>query len=243
MPFCKSVPMQSSCSAFMDHCCTLCHYFVVIKKCGSPECSMCTPPHLPAEMFSALHKLPDPMPGDEGHFKTFSEVYGTDSNESHHPSLQKKPRTKTLPFASTLWHVQNVDMMLKCEHCGRWRLLYSQYRLTKKERTDPEKALEDVSFTWGSPLQESELPGKLANVYVWDIVCEEPIERLYYTVKYPSICVHCASSLEIDFNTYQFHFYPQCSGCQKPKIPVHYCYLLCFVCTCICMDSDLYHEL
>ena len=35
--------------AFMDRCCTLCHYFVVIKKCGSSECSMCTPPRLPAE--------------------------------------------------------------------------------------------------------------------------------------------------------------------------------------------------
>jgi len=54
------------------------------------------------ETFFTLHQLPDPMPGDEGHFKTFSEVYGTDTVEAHSPSIQKKKRAKTLPFSSTL---------------------------------------------------------------------------------------------------------------------------------------------
>ena len=61
---------------------------------------------------------------------------------------------------------------------------------------------------------------EVANVHVRDLVCKEPAERLYNTSKYSSICVHCACSLEIDFNTDQSHFYPQCSGCQKPIIPV-----------------------
>ncbi len=30
--------------AFLDHCCTLRHYFFVIKKCGSFDCSICRPP-------------------------------------------------------------------------------------------------------------------------------------------------------------------------------------------------------
>ena len=79
------------------------------------------------------------------HYKTFIEVYGTNTNESHRPSLQKKSRAKTLLFSSTLRHVQNVDMMLmlECEHCGRWRLLYSKYKLTKEERTELDNALEE----------------------------------------------------------------------------------------------------
>ena len=177
-------------------------------------------PNLPVEMFSALHKLLTQCLEMRGHFKTFSEEYATDTNKSHRPFLQKKPRAKTLPFVSTLRHVLNVDMMLECEHCRRWRLLYSQYKLTEKDRTDLEKALQYVSFTCGSPLQELELPGKLVNVYIWDMVCEEPIERLYCTAKYPLICVHCVCSFEINFNTDQSHFYSQCSGYQKPKIPV-----------------------
>ena len=64
---------------------------------------------------------------------------------------------------------KNVDMMLECEHCGLWRLLYSQQKLTKKER---EVALANFSITCGAPFQDLELHGKLVNVYVCDVTCE-----------------------------------------------------------------------
>ena len=153
------------------------NYFFVIKKCGSSDCDMCSSPCLPSSVFSEIHVLPDPMPGYEGHYKRFADVYGTTTDESHCPSLQKRSlKAKTLPLASSLKHVKNVDMMLECEHCGRWWLLYCQQKLTKKERKSLQEALANVSFTCGVPLQELELPGKLANVYVRDISCEEPIE-------------------------------------------------------------------
>ena len=50
-------------------------------------------------------------------------------------------------------------MMLECEHCGGWRLLYCEQKLTKKERENVEQELMDVSFTCGAPLQDFELPG------------------------------------------------------------------------------------
>ena len=133
------------------------------------------------------------MPGQEGHYKKFSELYGTETNESHCPSLQKKSNIrKTLPFPCSLRHVKNVDMMLECKHCGLRRPLYSQKKLSRKEREELEEALADFRFTCGAPLQELQLAGKLAEVYVKDISCEDPIERLYYTAKCPPICVHCA---------------------------------------------------
>ena len=140
-------------------------------------------------------------------------------DEAHRPSLQKEFKAKTLPFASSLYHVKNINMMLQCEHCGRWRLLYSQYKLSKKERADLQAALEDLLFTCGSPLQELDLPGRLSSVYVQDIVCEEPIEWLYCKAKYPPICVYCACTLDIEFSEYD-QFYPQCCGCHQPKLPV-----------------------
>ena len=120
---------------FMEHCCTHRHYFFVVKKCGSSDCDMCNPPRLPSNVFSEIHILPDPMPGDEGHYKGFADVYGTTTDESHRPSLQKKSKkTKTLPFASSLKHVKNVDMMLECEHCGRWRLNCTVSRNSQKKK-------------------------------------------------------------------------------------------------------------
>ena len=75
----------------------------------------------------------------------------------HSRSLTKR---KTLPFASSLRHVKNVDMMLECEHCVLWRLLYSQKKLSWKEREELEETLADFMFTCGAPFQELNLPGK-----------------------------------------------------------------------------------
>ena len=43
-------------------------------------------------------------------------------------------KVKTLPFSSSLRHVQKADIMLECEHCGRWLFLYCQQELTKKKK-------------------------------------------------------------------------------------------------------------
>ena len=47
-----------------------------------------------------------------------------------------KKRKETLPFTASLQHVKNVDIMLQCDECGLWRLLYSQKKLTKRDRLD-----------------------------------------------------------------------------------------------------------
>ena len=39
-----------------------------------------------------------------------------------------------------------------------------------------QQVIEDVSFTCGAPLQDSELPGRLNEV----LSCGDPIEKLYY---------------------------------------------------------------
>lgn len=94
----------------------------------------------------------------------------------------------------------------------------------KRERENLEEGLADVSFTRGAPLQDLQLPGRLANVYVRDISCEEPIERLYYTAKYPLICVYCANPLDTNSNYPDSDgCFPQCGGCKdRPNIKVMY---------------------
>ena len=60
-----------------------------------------------------------------------------------------------------------------------------------------QEALADFKFTCGAPLQELQLAGKLAEVYVKDISCEDPNEHLYYTARYPPISVYCACSMPV----------------------------------------------
>ena len=83
--------------SFMKHCCHERHYFFDIKKCGDEDCNICLPPRLPSDKFSQLDHFPDPMPGTDGHYKKFSEVFQTTTVENHRPSLQNITK-KCLPF-------------------------------------------------------------------------------------------------------------------------------------------------
>ena len=88
---------------FLAHCCVQRKYMFQVKKCGSLTCSMCKPPRLSAEVFNRLKYVPDPVPGEEGHYKPFVEVYGTNTTEQYVPSMMSKTqRKRTLPFASNL---------------------------------------------------------------------------------------------------------------------------------------------
>ena len=112
---CKKLPQKLQ--AFLKHCCRECHYFFDIKKCGDVACTICKPPRLPSDMFANVHHFPDPMPGEEGHYKKFEEVFGTNTVEDHRPSLQKIT-TKRLPFYPSVQHVRNCKTMLLCDECG-----------------------------------------------------------------------------------------------------------------------------
>ena len=110
----------------------------------------------PKEVFDSLHVLPDPVPSEDGHYKTLEELLGTETDGSHRPSLQKtSKRKKTLPFLAS---VQHVDLILQCDECSMWRLLYSRFKLTRKARADLQVAIDDISFTCGAPLQDLQLP-------------------------------------------------------------------------------------
>ena len=76
-------------------------------------------------------------------------------------------------------------MMLQCEEYDSWRLLYSQHKLKRAQRLQPERVLSDYTFTCGASMSDLKLPEGF-DVYA-SIACGEPIEKLYYAVKYPSI--------------------------------------------------------
>ena len=113
----------------------------------------------------------------------------------------------------TLKHVKNANLMLMCDECCLWRLLYACVKLTNEERQKVQETLNTVSFTCGAPI--ADLDSDL-QVYTRALHCFKPIEKQYYSAGYETICVYCASSENLD--TSSDHL-PQCNGCNgKQKV-------------------------
>ena len=55
-------------------------------------------------------------------------------------------------------------------------------------------------------------------VYVQDLSCDDPIEKLYYSAGYEPICIHCGQEVTKDADSTS-KSYPQCEDC-KDKAPI-----------------------
>ena len=133
----------------ISHCCHHRHYFFEIKKCGKGDCTICSPGCMPKEEFEKIKPFPDPMMKDDGHYKGFTEVYGTETSETCRPSKQAK--AKKLPFYANVQHVKNSSLMLKCEECGMWRVIYATRKLSAQEKRVVEASLDGLSFSPVAP--------------------------------------------------------------------------------------------
>jgi hypothetical protein len=65
-----------------------------------------------------------------------------------------------------------------------WRLLYSPHKISAPERQQLSASLDDHSFTCGASLSALNLDGKLSEVCVRELKCYDPVEKLYYSMKY-----------------------------------------------------------
>ncbi len=83
-----------------------------------------------------MHPLPDPIIGEDGHYKEFAEVFGTESlSVIENSSSQKRKRMKnSLGFNATQQHVRNVDTVIQCEEGDMWRLLFAKKKFDHKAR-------------------------------------------------------------------------------------------------------------
>ena len=194
----KTLQTKSKILDFMKHCCRVRHYSFQVKKCGTPSCSICKPVRMNQELFKQLHFLPDPVPGNDDHYKGFPEVYGSSTSGEHRPSLQssRKSAIQSLGYSPSQQHVKNVGVLLQCDECGKWRLLFSKQKLNYSETCELEGLLDDCSYSCGVSLSELELPNT---------------EKLYYSCDFEPICYWCASEDVTDNPRY----FPVCSDCTE----------------------------
>ena len=92
----KNLPSKQGLMAFLKHCCTRRHYSFQIKKCGSSTCDICKPVRLPKEVFDTLHVLPNPVPGEDGHYKSLDNSLGTVTDTGHPFKRRPNERKRSL---------------------------------------------------------------------------------------------------------------------------------------------------
>jgi len=144
-------------------------------------------------------------------------VFGAETSEEHRPSLkQQKARSKSLPFYASIQHVKNAQLMLQCEECNMWRLIYSKHKLSRSQRTQLQQVLGDYTYTCGAKLVELNLGNSFKEVEVWDHLCGDPAEKLYYSAGFEPICVYCARDQPFTCAD-QYPQCPDCSHCPAVK--------------------------
>ena len=202
----KDAPNFPHLVQFLSHCCQVRYYSFSIKKCGASPCSLCRPVLMSWEALDSLSLLPDPVPGEDGHYCPFDSVFGTPTLEEFRPSLwTSKSKQRSMPFSPSVQQVRNTDIMVQCKECKMWRLVYSKYKLNQ--------TLEDFTFTCGVVLSDLELGDEHLdgdNVFVRGFRCYEPLKNLYYSVgSYELIRIYCCSSEKISPKQ---DCYPQCAA-------------------------------
>ena len=61
-------------------------------------------------------------------------------------------------------------------------IIYSKRKLKPAEKMQLEQALDGLSFSCGAQLQDADIPEHLKDtVFIRQLSCEEPIEKLYYS--------------------------------------------------------------
>ena len=93
---------------------------------------------------------------------------------------------------------------------------YQPKKVSAADRKELSTILDNYTYTCGASLNDLELPVTLEHVCIRDIQCGEPVEKLYYSMKYDPICIHCCSEEKLQFRE---GFYPQCGQCTN-KNPI-----------------------
>ena len=145
--------IASKIQEFMKTYCLSQHYTFCIKKCRSP-CEWCKLPRLPPELFSGPYFLPGPTPKGEK-YEDFESLYGSQTNEPYCPSLaEAEHKCHGMPFPPSAQYAKSTGLVIQCDECGNWRLLYSRKKIAKAQRDELQEIVVMLSYSCSSRLQD-----------------------------------------------------------------------------------------
>ena len=162
--------------------------------------------------------------GEDGHYKSFEDVYGTETTEEHRPSLKEKASLgHQIPISPSAQTAKTVQKTLKCTECDKPRVLYSASKLLVSELTVLNKLFDTYEYSCGSSLQELKIVDAhsdkikrvnavLDKVFVrQNISCRNAIEVPYFSSKsFPAVCYYCGAKENLK---HEEGAYPCCELC------------------------------
>ena len=187
---------------------------------GEATCTICLPPRLPNEVFQSVNHLPDPKPdgASEGHYLKFSELFGTDTEESHTPSLKVRQAYKSnIGYTAVKQDATNTNFTLTCTECDKPRLVLARKKPPTAVLRKFKRHTADLYFTCGTTV--AELTGNdkefVEHLQIKrNLTCQMPVEKLYYSAGYEFCCCHCGAKRKLITH---ISFYPICSSCKRNK--------------------------
>ena len=151
------------------------------------------------ERFKGKNILPDPVMGSDNPYVPFADVYGTDTSDNKRSSLTQRRKMKTLTYSPSEQHARNAGVLVQCDECDKWRLLFSKRKLSATERTRFQGTIEDESYSCCATIDDLILPDTLKNVGIKSQIDSDPIEMMYYSAyKDDLICIHCGSPNDLN---------------------------------------------
>ena len=76
--------------------------------------------------------------------------------------------------------------------------------------------LSNFDFSCGARTSDMDLPDELSDVHFRDLRCEDPVEKLYYSMGYEQICIYC--STEDDLIQVRIIILFVCHACQTKSL-------------------------
>ena len=167
--------------------------------------------------------------GEDDHYKSFEEVYGSETVEDHRPSLKQKVTLgHQIPFSPSAQTAKSVHKTVKCTDCDKPRVIYSASKLNVTEQIILDKILDIYIYSCGAKLQDLKVKDSdraprvnalLDKIFVkQNISCQNAVEIPYYSSGcFPPVCYFCASKDDLKIEE---GAYPHCETCAtKNTVP------------------------
>ena len=116
-----------------------------------------------------------------------------------------------MTYSPTETHARNVGVVVQCDECNKWRLLFSKRKLSAKQRQQLEEIIADVSYSCGATTEDLILP--LASC-VFEHMNAVIILKKFITQR--TKMIHFAYTVAVVIPSESDSFYHFCDDC-SPK--------------------------
>ena len=82
-----------------------------------------------------------------------------------------------LTFSQTEVHARSVGPVIQCDKFDKWRLMFSERKLSQRQRKQIEDIINDISYSCGTTTEDLVLPDELSSVCVRKHDCSDHIEK------------------------------------------------------------------